>query len=257
MRLASSTVGTGEKRTIVLHGVLGSGRNLHSFARRLTQADPTRSFELVDLTGHGQSPPLPAGATMASIARDVLDTAQAVGAAEPFDIIGHSLGGRIALAAAGEAPQRVRSVTMLDISPGPLDSQATGSRQVLDVLLKAPALTASREEMRAHLQATGLSPGLAEWLLTNVRPQDGGFGWRIDAGAIDEAFERLNQTDLWPVVEAGAHPITCIRGGRSRYVTDADVERLQASGARVFTLEGAGHYLHVDALDELVSIVAG
>jgi len=257
MRLASSTVGTGNNRTLVLHGLMGSGRNLHSFARKLTEADPTRSFELVDLAGHGNSPPLPPGATLASLGRDVLDTAEAVDAAEPFDLIGHSLGGRVALAAAGEAPHRVRSVTLLDISPGPLDGDATGSRRVLDVLVGAPAHAASREEMRAHLQATGLSSGLVEWLLTNLRPDNGGYGWRIDARALDEPYDRLNRTDLWPVVEARAHPITCIRGGRVRYVTDEDVERLRANGARVFTLEGAGHYLHVDALDELVEIVAG
>lgn len=256
MRLASSTMGTGERRAVLLHGFLGSGRNLRSLARRLSQADPSRSFELMDLTGHGTSPSLPPGATLASVAADVLETAQAVGATEPLELIGHSLGGRVALAVLLEAPERVKHVTLLDITPSPLDTHDTGSRGVLDVLLEAPRTSRTRDEMRAHLQSTRLDPALVDWVLTNLRPAaGGGFEWRIDPPSIDEAFERINDVDLWPAVERDGHRVTCVRGARSYYVPDEDARRLEANGARVFTLEDAGHYLHVDALDELVRLL--
>lgn len=257
MKLSSNTVGTGSQRTMVLHGFMGSGQNLRSLARRLTQVDPSRSFELVDLTGHGASPPLPPNATLADIARDVIDTAVEVGATEPFDIIGHSLGGRVGLAAALEAPDRVGAVTLLDISPSPTKGTTTGSRGVLDVLLEAPATAESRAAMRAYLKSTRLAPALVEWMLTNLRPaEDGGYRWRLNREALDEAFDRLNSVDLWEVIERRDRPFTCIRGARSRFVSDKDAQRLKDNAVRVITIQGAGHYLHVNALDALVRLLS-
>lgn len=257
MRLYSETVGMGARRTALLHGFLGSGQNLRSLARRLSDTNPDRSYELIDLTGHGRSPHLPKGATLGGVGRDVVETALAEGAYPPFDIIGHSLGGRVALAALLEAPEKVGAVTLVDITPSPIDTTDTGSRLVLDVLLESPRKVESRERMRTHLQGTRLPPSLVEWLLTNLRPCEGGYCWRVDPESLDEAFTRLNSVDLWAAVERRTHAITCIRGARSRYVPDVDAHRLEANGVRVHTIEGAGHYLHVDALEELVRLISG
>ena len=60
-------------------------------------------------------------------------------------------------------------------------------------------------------------------------------------------YPRINAEDLWPAVELrderGVH---VVRGSQSPYVSDADCRRLEAAGARVDTIEGAGHFLHVD-----------
>jgi pimeloyl-ACP methyl ester carboxylesterase len=58
------------------------------------------------------------------------------------------------------------------------------------------------------------------------------------------------------VVERRVRPLRCVRGERSPYVTDADARRLEAAGCPVITLAGAGHFLHVDALDRLVQVLA-
>lgn len=256
MKLSSQTIGTGTQRTMVLHGFMGSGQNLRSLARRLNQADPSRSFELVDLTGHGSSPPLPPNATLADIAQDVADTAASVGADEPFPILGHSLGGRVGLAAALKAPDRVGAVTLLDISPSPTKGASTGSRGVLDVLLEAPDRAESRDEMRAHLKSTRLAPALVEWMLTNLQATDDGYRWRLDREALDEAFDRLNAVDLWEAIERRDRPFTCIRGARSPFVSDKDALRMKENGVRVITIQGSGHYLHVDALEALVRLLS-
>src|SRR5947209_6440758 len=99
MRLATTRAGNGTRPVILLHGFLGSGRNLSSLARTWSQADPSRAFLMTDLTGHGVSPPLPPGATLETLARDVLDTAAAEGLRESLTVVGHSMGGRVALQA--------------------------------------------------------------------------------------------------------------------------------------------------------------
>jgi len=75
--------------------------------------------------------------------------------------------------------------------------------------------------------------------------------WRIDRRAMASLYPRINAEDLWPAVESrrpyGAH---AIRGALSAYVSDSDWRRLEAAGVRLDTLEGAGHFLHVDRPSE-------
>lgn len=258
MKLETLKLGTGPVGTVLLHGFLGMGRNLRTLAQRWSQAEPSRTFLLPDLTGHGASPPLPEGADLFTLARDVLETARAEGLAEPVEWVGHSLGGRVALAGARLEPRAVASVALLDIAPGPIETDVSESGAVLKKLVGMPERAESRQEMRAALLASGLSAPLTEWLLTNlVTDESGGVRWRFDRRALGELHRRANAQDLWPVVEERGVPVRCVRGGRSRYVTDADQARMEAAGCPVATLEGAGHYVHTDAPDALLAWLRG
>jgi pimeloyl-ACP methyl ester carboxylesterase len=213
----------------------------------------------LDLTGHGAAPPLRDGADSATLAADVLAAARGLGAGAPLAIVGHSLGGRVALRVAEQAPGRVASVTLLDIAPGPLAGRGEVSA-VLDVVRRAPDTFASRAEARATLIAGGLAPPIAEWLLLNLEPASAVYQWRIDREALARLHARVSAEDLWPVVErAGTFPLTCVRGAASPYVSDADARRLEAAGARVVTIAEAGHFLHVEqpeaVLDAVVAAV--
>ena len=74
----------------------------------------------------------------------------------------------------------------------------------------------------------------------------------MDRAALAALHDRTSGEDLWPAVE-GARPfaVACLRGRRSPYVREADVRRLVAAGCPVDTIEGAGHFLHIDAPDEV------
>jgi pimeloyl-ACP methyl ester carboxylesterase len=250
--LASFTLGSGSHATLLLHGFLGSGKNLRTVAQRWLERDPGRCFLLPDLLGHGESPPLPPDATTDTVARAVLACASEAGLAGPLSLVGHSLGGRVALAAARIEPALVRDIVLLDIAPGSMDPAQNGSRQVLDVLLAAPDAAADRREMRGFFTGQGLSPALADWLLMNLRAEGGQVTWRVDRRGLAVLHDVFHRDDLWPVIEARAVPMSCIRGGASRYVNDADAGRMDAAGCPVTTLGEAGHYLHVDALDALI-----
>jgi esterase len=254
--LASFTVGEGTRGVVLMHGFLGSGKNVRSLAQRWIAQRPDQRILVPDLPGHGNSPPLPPGADLARLADEVLATAASVALAAPVALVGHSLGGRVALAAAAVAPARVSELILLDIAPGPIDPGRTGTAEVLEVLLAAPAETPDRRTMRDFLLGRGLGPALADWLLMNLEPVAGGsYRWRIDRPALAAFHDRFNRSDLWPVVEARRLPIRCIRGGRSRQVSDADAARFQAAGCPVDTIPEASHYLHVDALDALVRLL--
>jgi esterase len=255
--LAHTVVGEGPREVVLLHGFLGSGQNLRGLAKRWGERAPAR-FLVPDLRGHGTSPRLTPDSDLDQLAADVLATAAAAGFTPPLTLVGHSLGGRVALAAARRAPDQVREVVLLDITPGAIDPRTSESRGVLDLLVAAPATAPDRRTMRGHFVDAGLSAGLADWLLMNLEPDPagGGYHWRCDRQAFLDLHERFTREDLWPVVDKGEVPLQVIRGGRSHYVSDADAARLQASGVPVETLPGSGHHVHVEALDALVDVLA-
>jgi esterase len=191
--------------------------------------------------------------------RDVIETARGQGLQGPLQIVGHSLGGRVGLAASLAAPDDVASVALLDITPSRITSETSESGRVLEILRAAPAAAPDRRRMRAALIEGGLSPALADWLTMNVVEEGGSYRWRFDREALARVHERVNAEDLWEAVERPAgHVIRCIRGGGSVYVPAADVERMRRAGCHVDTLEGSGHFVHVDALAPLLDLlVAG
>jgi len=113
----------------LLHGFLGSARNLASLARGLAQRVTGCSVIALDLTGHGDSPALPPRPDLAAIAHDALDTARALDTPPPWTLIGHSLGGRVALRAAALEPTALGHLTLLDVTPSPLPTSRTIARR--------------------------------------------------------------------------------------------------------------------------------
>ncbi len=184
---------------------------------------------------------------------DVLETVRAQGISIPIQLVGHSLGGRVALALARAAPDPVAGVALLDIAPGPISASLSDSGKVLEVLLQAPETAPTRQQLRSFLTSHGLSAPISDWLLMNTSVGPEGCRWRFDREGLGRLHQRVNGEDLWDVVENGRVPVRCIRGDRSRYVSDEDVQRLEHAGVGVETLKNAGHYVHVEALEPLVT----
>jgi esterase len=251
--LTYQTYGTGPTTALLVHGFLGAGRNLASLGRRLAAAHPELQVVLPDLRGHAASPPLAADSTLQALAEDLFDLAAAVGSTAPMHLIGHSLGGRVALAALGLRPERLASVALLDIGPSPVRSLGSGLQEVFECLMQAPVACQSRAEMRLYFTEAGVAPALADWVVMNGPVVDGAFSGRIDRVALQGLHRRSSAENLWPILEAWSRraprlpPVTVVRGGASVYVDDTDYARLAALGCRTATLPGAGHFVHVDA----------
>lgn len=241
--------------TVLLHGFLGSGKNLRTLATRFAERAPSRVFLLPDLPGHGTSPEVSPTTDLREMGAAVLATARAEGLDGALDFVGHSLGGRVALGASLVEPGSVRSVVLLDIAPSPIPTDESESGKVLQLLLSAPAEATDRRELRAFLVDRGLSGPIADWLMMNVEKQGATFRWRFDRAALGELHRRVNREDLWEAVERPGADLLCVRGGESSYVSDADAQRLQRAGARVETLPGVGHFVHVDGLEPLLGLL--
>jgi esterase len=253
--LTYTTRGAGPRAVLVLHGFLGSGRNLASLAQLISARLDDVKLVLPDLLGHGTSPPLTEGADLDTLAEAVLALSRSLSVAK-FEIIGHSMGGRVALAIRRAAPNEVGRIVLLDVSPARLDARASELDAVMSVVLAAPAEAGSREQIASALAAGALSPGLVNWLAMNIVPKDGRWSWRIDRARLAELLPRTRSDDLWSIVEREPAEVLLVRGARSAFVTDEDEARMKRIGGDVVTIADAGHFLHVERPKAVADAVA-
>lgn len=256
------------RTAFVLHGVLGSARNWLSFTRRLAPRLPGWRFVLVDLRNHGDSHGLPPPQTLAACADDVAALAAHL-QVQPEAVIGHSFGGKVALAYASRPGQGgLRQCWVLDAVPGrtergPVDD--TDPHEVVAVvaaLRTLPLPIVSRGALQEALRARGFSESFTGWMTTNLRPLDtGGFTWRFALESIDAMLESYFETDFWPFLSNTPAGLTVrlVRAERSDRWRAADLARLeqvQGSGrVRLSVLANAGHWLHVDNPEGLMDLL--
>jgi pimeloyl-ACP methyl ester carboxylesterase len=247
---------------LVLHGLLGSAANWRSFARRWVAAAPTWGLVLVDLRMHGESQNAPPPHTLAAAADDLVALIETLGL--PIrGVLGHSFGGKVALAYADRAQEELESVWVLDASPSARSTRGSSTETVLELLRGLPSRFASREAFVQHIVAEGQPRGIAEWLAMNLRPIDEGFRFRLDLDAITSLFESFRATDLWHVLEdgRGAHAFHVVVAGRSDAFDEPDRARLaeiarSGGGVHEHLMPSSGHWVHVDEPDALLELVA-
>jgi pimeloyl-ACP methyl ester carboxylesterase len=234
---------------LILHGLFGSLDNWRTISRRLS--DHFHVFTL-DLRNHGRSPHSDAMSydVMADDVAEFLQTHNL----QRAHILGHSLGGKVAMHFALSYPNRVARLIVADIAPR---AYSPSHLAILDAMRSLNlASFANRNDIdRALAQAIPQS-ALRHFLLKNVtRTDSGAFAWKLNLPAI-----RQNHSALLGAID-GAHPfpgaVLFIRGGKSDYVQNADHESILRlfPQAAFETIPNAGHWLHTDAPEGFVESV--
>lgn len=239
---------------LILHGILGSRRNWASLGRRLEKAHPQWRFALVDLRNHGDSNGFTAPHTLAACAADLDALSSTLG--RPDAVIGHSFGGKVALTYGREHGTDL--LWALDSPPGAGDLESAHEIQAVIAAARAlPAPVATRRDVVTHFVERGLSQGIGMWMTTNIRRDSDGLRWRFDLDAIEAMLGSYFEADLWPFLEApGGAQVHVVRGGASDRWSTASAERLHALPTiHAHLLPGAGHWVHVDAPDALLTMI--
>jgi pimeloyl-ACP methyl ester carboxylesterase len=236
---------------VLLHGLFGRGRNLASLARGLSAS--LRVITL-DLRNHGASPHAP-GMDYATLAADVLETLAALNAT-PASLLGHSMGGKAAMACALLAPAAVRRLLVADIAPVPYAHHNRAVAAAMQALALHPGMT--RGQAATALAGAVPDPAIRDFLLQNFAP-GAEPGWRIGLDAIADAIADI---EGWPTALDTLRydgPTLFVSGGRSGYVTPAGRETALVAfpHAQFVNLADAGHWLHVDRPAEFLAVVRG
>lgn len=252
LALASRELGgAGEPPLVVLHGLLGSSRNWQSAGAALAARGPR--VVALDLRNHGESP-WDNDCSFAAMAGDVLawlsDTLSG-----PVHLMGHSLGGKVAMRLAADHPSSVARLTVVDIAP-----RAYPGRLRVDFeAMRRLDLSSIASRKDADLALSDLLPdwALRQFILTNLGQDAGGrWAWKVNLDALSQSLPQLLDDPLAPG-QTYAGPCRLIRGGKSDYVLDSDLPafRLRFPSADVVTLAESGHNPHFDARSGFVEAV--
>ena len=257
---------TPTKAVLFLHGILGTGANLRSHARRFVQSRPEYQAVLIDLRAHGDSQGVEGADTVESCAADLEQTAQSLGVPVRA-VVGHSFGGKVALSYARQAAG-LEAVMTLDSAPG-TRVDARGSESTLQVITMLDGMARdwpSRDAFIAAVEAHGVARSLGQWLAMNLEPRQGGFVFKLSMPRIHALIGDYLAVDLWPVVEGAARTrrgprVHLVVGTKSTVYSPEELARArtleaQSAGHVTVDLLNAGHWVHVEdpqGLSEVLS----
>jgi pimeloyl-ACP methyl ester carboxylesterase len=248
MELYYECSGQGRPLTI-LHGLFGSLENWRALSRAFAQS--FRVFAL-DLRNHGRSPHSEVFNyhAMTEDVREFLQRHDLPSA----QVIGHSMGGKVAMQFALTYPDQVDKLVIVDIAPKVYppshDDVFTGLFAV------NPPQIRSRQE--ADTTLTPYLPDLAlrQFLLKNLeRDEAGSFRWRINLDGIHRNYHEMLKT--FTPEGTFTKPTLFIRGANSGYIRDHDLVTIREvfPAAQLTTIPNAGHWVHAEAPQEFARIV--
>jgi esterase len=243
--------GAGKPPMLVLHGLLGSSRNWQTTGR-----DLSAHFHVfaLDARNHGRSPHS-AEMSVEAMVGDTLAWLDARGVARAT-IVGHSMGGRTAMALACRHPERVERLVVVDVAPRAYSWQGHRAEFAAMNELALENLQ-SRQEAELRFEARVPDLGMRKFLTTNLnRTESGRWEWAVNLPVLTAALPRLEKGALGSE-ERFDGPTLFIVGGRSRYVEEADhaVIRAHFPAARITVIPDSGHNPHMDAREAFVRAV--
>lgn len=229
---------------ILIHGLFGNLDNLGVLARDLQKQHDVIQ---IDLRNHGLSPRTPEMnyPAMASDVKELLDALNI----EKAIIIGHSMGGKTAMALSALIPDRIEQIVAIDIAP--VDYQLRRHDDVFAALraVTAAGVTTRTEAatiMRHHLK----EEGVVQFLLKSFQQGE----WRFNVPVLWEQYEHIVG---WEMVPAWHKPILFIRGAASPYLDDRYRKTLlqQFPNAKAHVIAGSGHWVHAEKPDAVLRAI--
>mmetsp|Transcript_25206 Transcript_25206/g.52054 ORF Transcript_25206/g.52054 Transcript_25206/m.52054 type:complete len:431 (+) Transcript_25206:72-1364(+) len=280
---------------VFLHGLLGNAKNLRTPAKKLTERLPHLSALIMDIRGHGNSSsPFPSPHNFHTCTEDIFETLQSLeltGDRSPTAIVGHSLGGRLALQYAHALStdsvqsklQAPKQTWVLDAVPGQPDPSV---HHILRTISSIPLPIESKSWLFKNLtEKHNLNKGVAMWIASNLKDiekyeqkqqseqnlkgkQHKPLEWVFNLDMANELIHSFAEQKFVPMIrDITSQPssiVNLVIAGRNKEWKDDIVLELQSiptfgkspeSSFQMHTLPKAGHWLHVDDLNGLVDLM--
>lgn len=238
--LYSKIEGSG-KPLLILHGFLGMSDNWKTLGTKY--AEQGYEVHLLDMRNHGRSF-YSMDFNYEVMVQDVVDYCVHYGLTS-IDLIGHSMGGKVAMKLAADHNSLVHKLIVADISPGAYPPHHQDVMQALNAVDFSSH--SSREDVQKTIEQYITEQGVVQFLMKNVyriTPQQLGFRFNLQAfNADDEAIGEALAED-----ERYNGPVLFLRGELSGYIKEEDEELIKKHfpKAQIQTVRGAGHWLHAD-----------
>jgi esterase len=236
---------------IILHGLFGISDNWVTFGKSL---EDKFHVYIPDMRNHGQSPHSDVF-DYPSMTEDINEFIEEHGLSSPV-VLGHSMGGKVAMMVALNTPDMADKLIVVDVSPGKYGQNQEHLRLLNAMLSTDLTVARSRSDVENQVKGKIKSQRLRQFLLKNIywdRPDR--LSWRLNLAVLNNNL---------PLLSAGVEstslftkPALFIRGGMSTYIRaeDEGLIRKNFPGAILKTIASAGHWVHADAPEEFTETV--
>src|ERR1035437_8732674 len=239
MKLFYRKLGQG-KPLFILHGLFGLSDNWATVGKMLAEF-----FEvyLIDLRNHGNSPHSNEWtySAMTNDIRELMDDLQI----SKQILIGHSLGGKVAMQFASMYPEKLEKLIVVDMAPKDYPENQFGFIKKL-LKINLPEMQ-SRKEAEIQLNTIIKDWATVQLLLKNIQwNEENKLAWKFNLKAIVENQNKIGET--FSMKNKINTPTLFIRGEKSKYVLGEDITEIKKifSNAEFKTIKGAGHWVHAD-----------
>lgn len=240
MKLNYRQYSTAGHPLLILHGLFGSLSNWNWQSNKLSEQYAVCAL---DLRNHGASPHADQ-MDYPAMALDVIEFMDEHNISSAH-LLGHSMGGKVAMQLALEHPQRVDRLIVADIAPVKYASehdQIFDGLQAID-LEKIKSRTDADKVLAEYVE----DEVVRQFLLTNlVRSPNGGFQWRVNLPVLAKSYQQLRSAMTGE--KAFDKPVLFIKGALSNYITEEHQQEIgkKFPQARLKTIMQTGHWLHAE-----------
>jgi len=249
MKLYFKHYGSGQP-VIILHGVFGISDNWVSIGRKIAEKF---SVYIPDQRNHGKSPHS-ATFNYFAMSDDLLEFIRTHELEKPI-LIGHSMGGKVAMTFTLEHPEMVEKLVVVDISPRKYPGRNVHFEMIEAMMAVDLDKVETREQVEDQLKSSIPSTRIRLFVMKNLyRKTRHTFDWRLNLPAIsanmDFIFEGVQSTDTY------TGPVLFVKGGKSDYIQEEDYPLINKMfpNVEIETIEGASHWVHAEAPDELCAL---
>jgi pimeloyl-ACP methyl ester carboxylesterase len=249
LSLASAEYGQGPP-VAILHGLFGSGRNWRSIAQQLAAHHRVLAF---DLRNHGGSP-WADGMSYGEMVEDLRASLHERGI-ERTALLGHSMGGKVAMLAALLHPVEVDRLVVVDIAPVPNPPTLLAYVHAMrGVDLRG---IARRSEVDSRLAAAIPDQVERAFLLQNLTIEDGRAHWRLNLDAIEREFSQILDFPDLPAEVVYRGPTLFVAGANSTYIRPSDEPAIRRffPKATITRIAGAGHWVQAEQPQAFLRVV--
>lgn len=242
------TFGSGDP-IIIMHGLFGMLDNWQTIAKKLSEE---YMVYVVDLRDHGKSEHT-TDFNYPLLAQDIAEFLEAEWIHEAY-IIGHSMGGKTALQLVKDYPDLVEKLIVVDIG---IKSYKGGHETILEALSNVPIDSVkTRSDVDKHLSRYISEPGIRLFLMKNLtRNKEGGYRWKMNLKLLIKHYQEILAGVTFD--ELVDTPTLFIRGGKSSYIQDEDLDEISShfKDMQLITIADAGHWVHAEQPNELLSAI--
>jgi len=230
---------------LILHGLLGSQDNWRSQARKLSASRPVITL---DLRNHGNSPHIK-GMSYREMYEDVIKVAQHEGLSQ-FHLLGHSMGGKVAMQLALAHSELVKSLIVVDIAPKPYPLWHQNTLQAIMSIPETSMVT--RQTVDEYLKKSIDDETERRFMLKNLKrnPDGSGFSWQVNLEEISRGYLKI--AGFSTALETYKGKTLFIRGDYSQYILESDTTLIHSlfPQASIISMKKSGHLPHFQQAEE-------